>query len=625
MCGISGVFGLRDVETVKKMLDSLIHRGPDDGQWTAGEDYVLGARRLSIVDVEGGRQPLANEAQNIWAVQNGEIYNFPDVRKSLLSEGYRFKTRCDTEVIPILYEKHGTAFAEHLDGMFATALWDTRTQTGILARDRMGKKPLYYCLHNNALYFASEIKAILCIPGFKRELNLEALDYYLSYKHVPGPQSIFRGIHSLPPAHILIFREGSPPKIERYWDLDFSPGETATWSEDEITDHIIELLRKGVKRRLMSDVPIGFFLSGGIDSSLSTALAAELSADPIKTFTLTYAENSTHDGKEQDRYWASWVAEKYKTDHHEEIARYSDFPENLRRILKCFDEPFCGTVSTYYLSGLISRHVKVALSGDGADELFGSYLSHRLAFPIARFSDYAKSGDANLIRPFESQPEFVKQMAEPNDWTWKSKLFVYSDAEKKELYSPELRIVLDKVSAQEHLRSEFSQLTAADPLNRVLEAEYRSIFCDQVLTFIDRLSMAHSLEVRSAFLDTELVSFVAKLPGSLKMKDGVSKYLLKKAALKYFPGDMVYRKKEGFVMPITDWLLRDLEDYVRATLSHQSLNRHGLFDSGKVQTLVDKLYDGSNHDYRFVNKILSLLVFQEWHDLYLSPVHSMAR
>jgi len=618
MCGISGVFGIPDATTVNKMLDTIVHRGPDDGHCVVGADYAIGARRLSIVDVEGGRQPLSNQEQTVWAAQNGEIYNFPEIRERLLAQGHHLATRCDTEVIPHLYEEWGPSFVEKLDGMFAIAIWDEAKKLGVLARDRMGKKPLYYCLRNGVLYFASEIKALLCIPGFERQINYEALDYYLSYKHVPGPHSIFRGIYSLPPSHVLVFRPNQELEIKRYWDLDFSANGTAAWTEDEVCDQIIELLRRGVKRRLMSDVPIGFFLSGGIDSSLSTALAAELSSDPIKTFTLTYAESSTNDGKLEDQRWARWVADRYKTEHHEEVVEYTSFPENLRSILKCFDEPFCGTVSTYFLAGLISKHVKVALSGDGADELFGSYMSHRLAIPIAQFGDYVKTGNANLISPFESQPEFVQKMTEPKDWLWRSKLFVYSDTEKKELYSPDLRAALKKVSAQEHLRSEFSQLTATDPLNRVLEAEYGSIFCDQVLAFVDRLSMAHSLEVRSAYLDTELVKFVARLPGPLKMRDGVSKYLLKKAALKYFPPEMVYRKKEGFVMPITSWLLENLEDYVRETLSSRRLNLHGLFDSRRVEALVNRLYDGSDHDYSFVNKILSLLTFQVWYELYLT-------
>jgi asparagine synthase (glutamine-hydrolysing) len=376
------------------------------------------------------------------------------------------------------------------------------------------------------------------------------------------------------------------------------------------------LLRQGVQRRLLSDVPIGFFLSGGLDSSLSTVLAAELSASKIKTFTLTYSRDSTTEGKEEDRRWARWVADRYNTEHHEETIQVTNFPENLRRIVTCFDEPYAGVVSTYFLSQLISRHVKVALSGDGADELFGSYLSHRLAVPLNNYQSYQQTGDVKGLEPFDKQLDFLAKLAEPEDWAWRSKLVVFSDAEKDSLYAPDMCLRMKTFSSRERVRQDFSGLSARDPLNRILEAEFRTIFPDQVLAFVDRLSMAHSLEVRTAYLDTDFVSFVAGLPGRLKIKDGETKYLLKKLALQYFPSEMVYRKKEGFLMPITQWLLRDLETYVRDTLSPQRLSKHGLFRSEYVQGLVDGLYQ--NHsDHHAVNKVYSLLVFQEWYDLYM--------
>ena len=617
MCGICGVFGLGDVDTVRAMLGTLTHRGPDDEHAVSGRDFALGACRLSIVDVEGGRQPVSNEDGTVWAAQNGELYNFPTLRRDLLARGHRFASRCDTETLPHLYEEHGAELATKIDGMFAVAVWDDAGKVGILARDRMGKKPLYYHQHRGALYFASEIKALLRIPGFERRIDLEALHHYLSYKHVPHPLSIFEGVRMLPPAHLLVYRPGAPPAIRRYWDVDFSPStEAAEMTEGEIVDRLLELLRRGVERRLMSDVPIGFFLSGGIDSSLSTALAAELSTGPVKTFTLTYAEGSTTAGKEQDRRWARWVAERYDTEHHEETIAFGDYPDSLRRILRCFDEPFAGVVSTYFLAQLISRHVKVAIAGDGADELFGSYLSHRLALPLANYAEYARSGDVSLIRPFETQPDFLARLAPMADWEWRHELMVFTDEEKSRLWAPDVSAAMGGFSTREHLRQLFARLSATDPVNRILEAEFRTIFPDQVMTFVDRLSMAHSLEVRTAFLDTEVVQFVAGLPGPLKMRGGESKYLLKQAALRYFPEEMVFRPKEGFVMPVTDWLLHGLEDYVRGTLSPSRMAKHALFDSDRVQALVDELYRGQ-HDYRFVNKVLSLVVFQEWHDLYM--------
>ena len=384
MCGIAGIFGRGDRRVVDAMLATVVHRGPDDGHSVAGEDFALGVRRLAIVDVEGGRQPLANEDRSVWACQNGEIYNFPDVRRVLEQHGHRFQTRSDTEVLPHLYEAHGTNLPRRIDGMFAVAVWDAVNKVGMLARDRMGKKPLYYMERDGALYFGSEIKELLAVPGFRRVLNLEAVHHYLSYKHVPSPLSVFEGIHVLPPAHILVYRPGEPLTISRYWRADFTPRpELARLSDDEIAEHLLHLLRQGIRRRLMSDVPIGYFLSGGIDSSLSTAIAAEEAPGRIRTFTLTYDNGSTTPGKEEDRRWARWVAEKYGTDHLEERVEFGHFPDAIKDILRAFDEPFAGTVSTYFLARLIARHVKVAISGDGADELFGSYRSHRLAQPLA--------------------------------------------------------------------------------------------------------------------------------------------------------------------------------------------------------------------------------------------------
>lgn len=604
MCGIAGVFGRGDREGVERMLYTLRHRGPDDEHVIAGARFALGARRLSIVDVEGGRQPLTNEDGAVVAAQNGELYNFPLLRPALLRRGHRLRTRTDTELLPHLWEDHGEALPEHIDGMFAAAVWDDRAETGLLVRDRMGKKPLYYWRDGDALYFASELKALLALPQFERQLDLEALHHYLSYKHVPHPLTIFKGARMLPPAHRLIFREAREPEISPYWKLAFSSGDGRPLDEGDAVEELLSRMRAAVRRRLMSDVPVGFFLSGGIDSSLTTALAAEVAPARVKTFTLTYADDSTTAGKEQDRRWARWVAERYGTDHHEETITFSNYPESIRKILRAFDEPFAGVVSTYFLSQRMAQHVKVAVAGDGADELFGSYLSHRIA------------AGAQSIPPDKSAPGQAIRTDEP-DWEWRSRLLVLSDEEKCSLYSSEVRAALRGISTREHVRTAFHALTAMDPLNRVLEAEFHGIFPDQVLTFVDRLSMAHSLEVRSAFLDTEVVEFVAALPGTFKIRDGETKYLLKQAALRYFPEEMVRRPKEGFLMPITQWMQGDLQSWVRDTLHPARLAVHGMFDPLAVCRLVDSLYR-PGADYTVVNKVLALVIFQEWYEMYLA-------
>jgi asparagine synthase (glutamine-hydrolysing) len=592
MCGICGVLGRTDRDVVARMLATIRHRGPDDAFIVSGEGFTMAAARLSIIDVAGGRQPLHNEDGTVTASQNGEIYNFRVLREELLQRGHRLRTRSDTEVLPHLWEDDGCRLPERIDGMFAVAVWDARRRFGLLARDRVGKKPLYYWEHDGAIYYASELKALLEIPGFDRRLNLHALHHYLSYKHVPHPLTIFEDVKILPPAHRLLFEAGTAPRVERYWQLSFAPGDEPLGDEEEIVDELIARLKPAVARRLVADVPVGFFLSGGIDSSLVTALAAETAATRIKTFTLTYEGSSTTQGKEQDRRWARWTAERFATDHSEETITCSDYPSAIRKILQAFDEPFAGVVSTYFLAEAMARHVKVAVSGDGADELFGSYLSHRIAFQKA-----AEGGEP--------------------DWEWRAKLLVLSEEEKRELYAPAVRDALADTSTAVHLHRAFEHLTAQDPLNRILEAEFGGIFPDQVLTFVDRLSMAHALEVRSPFLDTDVVEFVASLPGRLKLCNGETKHLLKKAALRYFPEEMIRRPKEGFLMPITSWVLGHLQPWVRETLSPERLRVHGLFDPAHVGRLIDRLRE-PGADYVAVNRVLVLAIFQQWYELYLA-------
>ena len=610
------MFGTGDASTLRAMLRTLAHRGPDDEHLVSDDHFAIGARRLSIVDVGGGRQPLSNEDHSIWAAQNGELYNFPEVRPRLIAAGHQFATRADTELLPHLYEDYGADVPKHLDGMFAIAIWDKNNRQGLLARDRMGKKPLYYTRAGSTLYFASEIKALLVVPGVQRRLNLEALHHFLSLKHVPHPLTIFEGIYSLPPAHRLIYKPDGNTIIERYWDLDFAT-QNESITDDEAVDELLRLLRRGVQKRLMSDVPIGFFLSGGIDSSLSTVLATEVAGTQVKTFTLAYGDASTTAGKNEDRRWARWIADRWKTDHYEESIEFSSFPENLRRVIGCFDEPFAGTMSTYFLSALIARHVKVAISGDGADELFGSYLSHRLATPIANYERYLATKDARLIQPFDQQPETIAQYAHDPDWKWRSRLLVFSEEEKRKLYASDVTAALDGANTTEWMRGVFAGLTATEPLNRVLEAEYRTIFPDQVLAFVDRLSMAHSLEVRSAYLDTDVVQFVSSLPARFKIRDGETKYLLKRAALRYFPEEMVSRRKEGFIMPVADWLRGDLKPYITETLDDERLRLHGVFDPAQVRALIDRV-DAPGSTYHDANKVLALLVFQEWFEQYMT-------
>src|SRR5262245_60781294 len=486
MCGIAGVFGRPDPAVVETMLRRIAYRGPDDEFLVSGPRFTLGARRLSILDPEGGRQPLSNENGTVWAAQNGELYNFPELRPALEAKGHRFHTRTDTEIIPHLYEDWGPAFPSRLLGMFAVAVWDDAKGSGLLARDHTGKKPLYYLERPVSLHFASGIKCLLAAPAYERRLNAVAIHHFLSYKHVPEPETAFEEIRSLRPAQRLEWSADEGSRVSTYWSLSWASD--PTWDrtdEQEIAERVAGTLREGVRRRLLSDVPIGFYLSGGVDSSLSTALAATLSSGTIKTFTLTYDSDSTTAGKEEDRRWARAVAERYGTEHHEERISAASFAEDFPAILRHFDQPFSGVVSPYFLSRLIGRHVRVALSGDGADELFGSYLSHRLAPVIA---EYVERGASVLDRPsFRDNRKLVETIADRDTAKWRARLAVFSEAEKRLLYTPAFSAAVGAASSDVHLARYFDGGTAHDPLNRILEAEFRGIFPDQVLAFVDRL------------------------------------------------------------------------------------------------------------------------------------------
>jgi asparagine synthase (glutamine-hydrolysing) len=618
MCGIAGVFGRPDAGTVDIMLQRLAHRGPDDQFLVSGRRFTMGARRLSILDPEGGRQPLSNEMGNVWATQNGEIYNFPELRPELEARAHRFRTHCDTELLPHLYEEHGDAFAERLRGMFAVAVWDDVAGRGVLARDHTGKKPLYYLEHEGALYYASEIKSLLAVPGFTRRVHPAAIHHFLSYKHVPGPETAFAGIRTLGPAQRLVYEPGHPLRVDTYWRLRWTPD--PLWDridEGEIAERLIGALREGVRRRLLSDVPIGFYLSGGIDSSLSTALAATLSPGHIKTFTLTYDEASTTKGKEEDRRWARAVSERYGTEHHEERLSIGRFADEFPQILRHFDQPFSGVVSPYFLSRLIGRHVKVALSGDGADELFGSYLSHRIAPAIAAYLD---EGPSALDRPWlASSRALIERIADRDPGRWRARLFVLGEEEKHALYTPEFREAVGTASSESRLADDFAEPTAQDPLSAVLEGEFRGIFPDQVLAFVDRLSMAHSLETRTAYLDKDFAELAASIPGRLKIRDGDVKSILKRAAEPYLPADLIRRPKEGFVMPVNEWLMSGLQEFTGAVLSPDRVRRAGMVRPDAVTDLLARFRGG---EPGLANRVLSLLALHVWWEDYLGDARA---
>ena len=618
MCGICGFTGRSDDKLLKKMADTLIHRGPDEDGFYTDDAVNLAIRRLSIIDLKSGQQPIHNEDKTLWTIFNGEIYNFQELRKDMESKGHRFYTdHSDTEVIVHLYEEYGAEFVHKMNGMFAIALWDKAEEKLLLIRDRMGVKPLFYLLINNNIIFASEIKAILERPDYIRDINYDALYHYFTFKNIPAPLTAFRDIYSLLPGEILTFYRGSLEK-KRYWRIRFT--ERYDYSEEFVTQKIIALLEDAVKLRMISDVPFGAYLSGGVDSSTVVALMTRFSNKPVVTFSLGYEDELKN--KEADLYHARKVSEFYKTEHHEYIMSSNEVPEKIGNVIRAFDQPFSGTISTYFLTGLISRHVKVALSGDGADELFGSYLSHRTALPMYHFSRLYDRVKANSLTEEERRlfaPCDIEYLAnlynissgEPSKWRYA--LCLFSDEEKQYLLSDKFKANLNNSGSYSLLKSYFDSASTEDPLNRVLEVEWNTQLPDQVLAFVDFLSMAHSVEIRSPFLDYRLVEFVATIPGNMKIKNGNVKDILKKAVEPLLPKGITKRPKEGFVLPVFEWMETELRDYCKELLSEDKLKKHDLLNIDMVKHIMDSYFAGNKSN---AGKVWNLMMFQVWWEAY---------
>ncbi len=612
MCGICGFTG-SDKLLLKKMADTLIHRGPDEEGFYTDDAVNLAIRRLSIIDIESGQQPIHNEDKTLWVVFNGEIYNFQELRKELASGGHRFYTdHSDTEVIVHLYEEYGTEFVHKMNGMFAIALWDKTEEKLLLIRDRMGVKPLFYSLINNNIVFASEIKAILKHPDYVRDINYDAIYHYFTFKNVPAPLTAFREIYSLLPGEMLTFYRGSLEK-KRYWKIRFE--ERYDYSEEFVTQKIIALLEDAVRLRMISDVPFGAYLSGGVDSSTVVALMTRFSS--VMTFSLGYEDELKN--KEADLYYARKVSEAYRTEHHEYIMSSKEVPEEIGNVIRAFDQPFSGTISTYFLTRLISRHVKVALSGDGADELFGSYLSHRTAQAMYHFSRLYKAnalteGEKRLFAPCDI--EYLAHLydtsgGDPSKWRYA--LYLFSDEEKQNLLSDKFKAHLNNPDSYSLLKSHFDSVSTGDPLNKILEVEWNMQFPDQVLAFVDFLSMAHSVEIRSPFLDYRLVEFVATIPGSMKIKNGNVKDILKKAVEPLLPEGIINRPKEGFVLPVFEWMEDKLMQYCNELLSEDRLKKHGLLNVKGVKRIMDSYFTGNKSN---AGRVWNLMMFQVWWEEY---------
>jgi asparagine synthase (glutamine-hydrolysing) len=589
------------------MSAKLVHRGPDsDGIFVDGP-AALAARRLAIIDLETGDQPIANEDSTVHVVQNGELYNYRELRAELERAGHRFRTHGDTEVLVHLYEEEGLEFARRLRGMFAVALWDAPRRRLVLARDRYGIKPLYYRADpGGGLEFASELRAL---P--RGEIDLDALEAFLAFNSIPGPLTIFRETRKLPPGHLLVW-EGGEPRLERFArPAPTALGELRDDDEAELIEELRARLRDSVRAHLVSDVPVGVLLSGGIDSSALTALAAEESSDAVRTFSIGFEERSFDELGD-----ARLVAERYGTQHRELVLR-PDAALLLPALAEAFDEPFADSsaLPTYLVSQLAAQDVKVALSGEGGDELFGGYYTY-----VADQLALRAGGAARLARPLV---ELLPTSTARASFDYKAKRFVRGaqlpPLERhhawKEIFSPEARAELTgrrhSFDPVDLYRARFAETEGSELLARLQDVDLGIYLVDDLLVKTDRASMAHSLEARVPFLDPAVTNFAATLPAKHRVRGLRKKVLLRKAVAPLVPSQIVRGTKRGFSIPAAAWLRGELEPFARETLSPEGLRRQGFFRPEAVTALLDRHVAGREDLSR---QLWGLLAFTLWHE-----------
>ena len=600
------------------MLATISHRGPDDQGVFIDKDIVLGIRRLSVIDLVNGHQPIHNEDESLWIVYNGEIYNFSELRGYLEKKGHIFYTKSDTEVILHLYEEYGRDCVNKLNGMFAFVIWDKKKNELFLARDRFGIKPLYYSEFNGQFIFASEIKAILQFPDFKRELDFNALNQYLTFEYVPAPRSIFKKIQKLPAAHLLIYKNKNISLV-KYWDIDFFQRGNLI-NEVEAEERLLEVLKNVAKRHLVSDVPLGVFLSGGIDSSAITALTSNFSTDRIKTFSIGFKEDSF----DESRY-IQQVAKLYNTEHNHQVFEAKDLFSMLLEAVRYLDEPL-GDASffpTYLLSKFTRQNVKVALSGDGGDEIFAgypTYQAHKLTKyyylipPVVRkniinniimnlpvsLDNFSLDFKAKKFISSNSSIPIIRHI----DWMGS---FNYQD--KFELYAPGLKEILAKENLSNSLAYYLKELEVKDELDRLQYIDIKTYLQDDLLVKTDRASMANSLEVRVPYLDHELVEFVFGLPSSLRLNNFKTKYILKKAMRNFLPKNIINRKKKGLGMPVAFWIKSDIKRLISDIFERNKIIKEGFFNYECIDRLLKEHFNNRADNRK---KIWTLLMFELW-------------
>ena len=624
MCGIAGFVESPDSPSplnrddkralVHQMCDAIRHRGPDDEGVYVEDAVALGMRRLSIIDLSTGHQPIHNEDRSIWIVFNGEIYNFLDLRRELEAAGHCFYTATDTETIVHAYEQWGSAAIGRLRGMFGLAIWDGRSRTLLLARDRIGIKPLHYASAGGRLYFGSEIKSLLCADDLPRDVDFAALDHYLSFLYTPREGSIFRDVRKLPPGHTLTWRDGHTT-VEPYWH--FAREETFKGSEEEATDALRAVLTEAVRSHLMSDVPLGAFLSVGIDSSVLVALMAETSPSRVQTFSIGFDEPAY-----DELPHARAVAAHFGTDHHEFVVK-PDALGILDAVVRHFDEPFAdaSAIPTWYVSEMARKHVTVVLSGDGGDELFGGYDRYVPHPRVALFDRWsprvfrqaaAAAGAALAHGTFGKN--FLRHVGRDDEGRYLDAVRFFSGDEKPALLTVEARRQINGFDAESHLARHFARYRGLPWASQMMRFDSETYLPEDVLTKVDRMSMAHSIESRVPLLDNEVIAFAASIPSTFKIRNGQRKHLLRKVAAGLLPPDIVTRRKQGFGVPLEVWFRGDLRSVFADTLLSQRATERGYFERPFVERILAEHLAGTrDHALR----LWQLVVFERWHQQYV--------
>jgi asparagine synthase (glutamine-hydrolysing) len=611
-----------DEVLLTRMCEAIRHRGPDEDGFYLNGSTGMAMRRLAIIDLKGGQQPIHNEARTAWIVFNGEIYNYRSLRESLEKLGDKFYTDCDTEVIIHAYDRYGADCAKHLRGMFAFAIWDERKQELFLARDRVGKKPLLYAEVKGGLVFGSEFSALLLHPDVSREIEPEAIHYYLSFMCVPAPLTAYRAIRKLEPGHTLRWRRNGEIKIERYWQPDFS--HKLKISEEEAGERAVEVLRDAVKVRLMSEVPLGAFLSGGIDSSAIVALMSELSSEPVKTFSIGFVEQDF-----SELHHARRVAEHVGADHHEFIVR-PDAMEVLPTLVEHYGEPYADSsaVPTYYVARETRQHVTVALNGDGGDECFAGYERYaamRLAERYHRLPSVLREGFINQVVGLLPSSEtsrsrvrdlkrFIRAASLPKVERYMRWVSTFDAEAKSELYSESFQRETEKWRAASFLEPWFTKANGAGIVDATMLADTMTYLPNDLLVKVDIASMAVSLEARSPFLDHNVIEFAASLPENLKLRGLTTKYILKRVLKKLLPAENLERRKMGFGVPVGHWFRGEMQGFLKETLlSEKSLTR-GFFNPATIKRLVEQHTRGER-DY--AHQLWTLLMLELWFERFI--------